>query len=85
MANFLWGLWTGITAWPLLIVQLFGGWERFPIFDVARNGGWYQFGFLLGAGSPFFGLLGRRKRTTTVRVRLPSHATSDGEPHAGPA
>jgi hypothetical protein len=58
--DFLWGLWNGVTAWPLLLIHAFGGWEQFPIYDVARDGGWYQFGFLLGAGSPFFGLLGRR-------------------------
>jgi len=27
---------------------------------VARGGGWYQFGFLTGAGSPFLGTLGTR-------------------------
>jgi hypothetical protein len=62
MADFLWGLWNGISAWPLLIVHTFGGWTRYPIYDAARDGGWYQFGFLLGAGSPIFGLFGRGKR-----------------------
>jgi hypothetical protein len=61
--DFLWGLWNGITAWPLLIVHFFGGWHRFPLYDLARDGGWYQLGFLMGTGSPFLGLLGRRPRT----------------------
>ena len=57
--DFLWGLWNGITAWPLLLVHVFGGWTHHPIYDVARDGGWYQLGFLCGAGSPFFGVFGR--------------------------
>ena len=59
MENFLWGIWNGITAWPLLIVHIFGAWERFPVYNVPRDAGWYQFGFLLGAGSPVLGMLGR--------------------------
>lgn len=59
MADFLWGLWNGITAWPLLIIHVFGGWDRFPVYDVLRDGGWYQLGFLIAAGSPFLGMFGR--------------------------
>ncbi len=59
MENFLWGVWNGITAWPLLVAHVFGAWERFPVYNVTRNVGWYQFGFLLGAGSPFLGMMGR--------------------------
>lgn len=58
--EFLWGLWNGITAWPLLLLHAFGALARYPIYDLARDGGWYQFGFLVGAGSPFFGMFGRR-------------------------
>jgi len=58
--DFLWGLWNGITAWPLLVLHAFGALDRYVIYDVARDGGWYQFGFLIGAGSPFLGMLGRR-------------------------
>ena len=58
--NFLWGFWNGITAWPLLIFHVFGALVRYPIYDVVRDGGWYQFGFLIGAGSPFLGMLGRK-------------------------
>lgn len=57
MEDFLWGIWNGMTAWPLLLLHLFNAWERYPVFNVARDGGWYQFGFLIGAGSPFAGML----------------------------
>jgi hypothetical protein len=62
--DFLWGLWNGITAWPLLIMHVFGWLEQFPVYDVTRDGGWYQLGFLLGAGSPLLGAIrrGRGKR-----------------------
>ena len=56
--DFLWGLWNGLTAWPLLLLHVVGIWERFPVYNVMRDGGWYQFGFLLGAGSPIFGIFG---------------------------
>ena len=42
MANFWWGLWNGITAWPLLIIHAFGALQHFVVYDVARNTGWYQ-------------------------------------------
>jgi hypothetical protein len=59
----LWGLWNGITAWPLLILHVLGVWEQYPVYNLARDGGWYQFGFLIGAGSPFAGLLNAGKRS----------------------
>lgn len=58
--DILWGLWNGLTAWPLLLLHVAGIWERYPVYNVGRDGGWYQFGFLLGAGSPFLGMLGGR-------------------------
>ncbi len=63
MEDFLFGLLNGVTAWPLLIIHIFDAWQRYPVYDYARDGGWYQFGFLLGAGSPFLGILsGSRRR-----------------------
>ncbi len=59
--NLLFGLLNGVTAWPLLILHIFGIFSEYPVYDIARNTGWYQFGFLIGAGSPVLGLLGRRK------------------------
>ncbi len=63
-----WGFWNGLTAWVVLVVHIFGGWREFPVFDIARNGNWYDFGFLLGAGSPLLGAAGagRRSRTTST-------------------
>ncbi|MBM4415240.1 MAG: hypothetical protein FJ035_03075 [Chloroflexi bacterium] len=55
MEHFLWGLWNVISACPVLIVHVFGGWDRFPVYNTARDTGWYQFGFLLGAHSLFLG------------------------------
>jgi hypothetical protein len=59
--GFLWGFWNGLTAWVVLIVHVFGGWDRFPVYNLGRDGGWYQFGYLLGAGSPFLGAAGGRR------------------------
>lgn len=60
LENFLFGLFNGITAWPLLLLHIFGIFTQFPVYDVARNTAWYQFGFLIGAGSPILGFLGKR-------------------------
>jgi hypothetical protein len=54
------GFWNGLTAWVVFIAHFFGAWSNFPFYDVARSGGWYDFGFLLGAGSPLLGRFGRR-------------------------
>src|SRR3982751_4161458 len=56
--DIVWGFWNGLTAWIVLVVHIFGGWSEYPIFDTTRNGNWYAFGFLLGAGSP---VPGRRR------------------------
>lgn len=60
--DLLWGLWNGITAWIILIVHVFGGWDSHAVYNSARSGNWYDFGFLAGAGSPFFGLVGAKAR-----------------------
>jgi len=61
-ADLLWRFWNGLTAWVILIVHVFGGWEQFPFYNEARSGNWYDFGFLLGAGSPLLGTLSGRSR-----------------------
>lgn len=53
--DLLWGFWNGLTAWVVLIAHVFGAWERFPFYNMTKSGNWYDFGFLLGAGSPFLG------------------------------
>jgi hypothetical protein len=60
------GFWNGLTAWIVLLVHVFGGWQEFPLYDVARRGNWYDFGFLLGAGSPFLGAAGKNNRAATI-------------------
>jgi hypothetical protein len=61
-ADLLWGFWNGLTAWVVLVVHVFGGWEQFPFYNEARSGNWYDFGFLLGAGSPLLGAVRSRGR-----------------------
>ena len=63
------GIWNGLTAWAVVIVHLFGGWPDYPVYDVARRGNWYDFGFLIGAGSPFFGALGAGSRRKIVVIK----------------
>ncbi len=60
MEIFLWGLWNGLTAWIVLIAHVFGALQQYPVYNTALDGGWYQFGFLLGAGSPLLGLFGKK-------------------------
>ena len=67
--DLLWGFWNGLTAWIILIAHVFGAWDRFPFYDSARRGNWYDFGFLVGTGSPFLGGFGgskRRARRTVI-------------------
>jgi hypothetical protein len=58
--NLLWGFWNGLTAWIVLFVHAFGGWHQYPFFDPSRSSNWYDFGFLIGSGSPIFGILRSR-------------------------
>jgi hypothetical protein len=60
--DLLWGFWNGLTAWIVLVVHVFGSWGGFPLYNAARSGNWYPFGFLLGAGSPLLGAIGARRR-----------------------
>jgi hypothetical protein len=66
-----WGFWNGLTAWIVLIVHVFGGWSEYPVFDVARAGNWYDFGFLIGAGSPLLGAAGAGSRSRSATVLRP--------------
>ena len=43
------GLWDGMTAIFAFMGNIFGG--HFGIYQVHNNGGWYDFGFLLGVGA----------------------------------
>lgn len=58
--DLLWGAFNGFTAWIVLIAHVFGALEDQPLYDIQRQGNWYDFGFLLGAGSPLLGFFRRR-------------------------
>ena len=72
-----WGFWNGLTAWIVLLVHVFGGWPDYPVVDMARNGNWYNFGFLVGAGSPFLGAAGAGSRSRTVVIERNSRRLSE--------
>lgn len=48
IAGFWLGLWHGLISPITFIISLFS--ENVHIYEVHNNGGWYNFGFLLGAG-----------------------------------
>ncbi|NQU32604.1 MAG: hypothetical protein HQ521_05160 [Bacteroidetes bacterium] len=51
-AGFWMGLWHGFISFFTFIISLFN--ENVGIYEVNNNGGWYNFGFILGV-SIFFG------------------------------
>jgi zinc transporter ZupT len=56
-------MWNGLTAWFVFLAHVIGAWDGFPVYNAARGGNWYDFGFLLGAGSPLLGAFGRKNRS----------------------
>jgi hypothetical protein len=52
-AGFLKGLWHGIIAPFTFFISLFT--ENVSLYEVHNTGGWYDFGFVLGAGILFGG------------------------------
>ena len=59
VAGFWCGLWHGFICLFTLIASLFS--KSVTIYEVHNNGGWYNFGFVLGVGM-FFGCKGRGRR-----------------------
>lgn len=64
-AGFLMGIWHGAIVIVTFIISLFS--DNVSIYEVHNNGGWYNFGFLLGAGIALGGsgggaACGRRRR-----------------------
>jgi hypothetical protein len=49
VAGFWRGLWHGIISPVTFIVSLFN--KNINVYEVHNNGGWYNFGFLLGIGA----------------------------------
>jgi hypothetical protein len=65
VAGFWQGLWHGIIAPVTFVISLFS--DTVHVYEVHNNGGWYNFGFLLGASIIFGGGGGgaaRRRRAS---------------------
>lgn len=60
VAGFWQGLWHGIISPITFIISLFS--ENMHFYEVHNNGGWYNFGFVLGAGILAGGGSAARKR-----------------------
>ena len=64
VAGFWMGLWHGVASPVMFIISLFN--KSVEVYEVHNNGGWYTFGFLLGAsvilGGSSGGAAGRRCR-----------------------
>lgn len=56
VAGFLKGLWHGFISLFTFIISLFS--DKVSLYEVHNNGGWYDFGFMLGI-MMFFGSGGR--------------------------
>lgn len=60
MAGFLMGLWHGIIAPVTFFISLFT--DNIHMYEIHNNGGWYDFGFVIGAGIIFGGSGSRARR-----------------------
>ena len=61
VAGFWLGIWHGLISPVTFIISLFSKTVRF--YEVHNNSGWYNFGFVLGAGLFMSGgIFGRKKR-----------------------
>ncbi len=61
IAGFWLGLWHGLISPITFVISLFSKTVR--LYEVHNNGGWYNFGFVLGAGLFLGGgILGRKKK-----------------------
>jgi hypothetical protein len=62
-AGFFFGLWHGFISPVTFVISLFT--KNVRLYEVHNNGGWYNFGFVLGAGLFLSGgILGRKKKRT---------------------
>jgi len=69
-AGFWAGLWHGIICVITFIISLFS--KSVAMYEVSNSGGWYNFGFLLGASIALGGIwkpAHRRKRKKSARER----------------
>lgn len=61
IAGFWLGVWHGLISPITFVISLFSKTVR--LYEVHNNGGWYNFGFVLGAGLFLGGgILGRKKK-----------------------
>ncbi len=60
VAGFWMGLWHGIIAPVTFVISLFS--NSVTVFEVYNNGGWYTFGFLIGASMTLGGSGGAASR-----------------------
>jgi len=61
VAGFWLGIWHGLISPITFIISLFSKTVR--LYEVHNNGGWYNFGFVVGAGLFLSGgILGRKKK-----------------------
>jgi hypothetical protein len=65
VAGFLPGLWHGLISPITFVISLFS--DNVTMYDVHNNGGWYNFGFLLGAMITFGGSGGGASRSKRHR------------------
>ena len=66
LAGFWLGIWHGVIAPVTFVISLFS--ERVHLYEVHNNGGWYNFGFMIGlwtsvAGPAHAGARKRRHRS----------------------
>ena len=52
-AGFWMGLWHGFISPVMFVISLFS--DKYNIYEVVNNGGWYNFGFIIGAAVIFGG------------------------------
>ena len=60
LAGFFTGLWQGIIIPVTFIISLFT--ENVSVYEVHNTGGWYDFGFVLGAGTFLGGSSASKRR-----------------------
>ena len=61
VAGFFTGFWHGLISPITFVVSIFD--RQVRLYEVHNNGGWYNFGFVLGAGLFLSGgILGRKRR-----------------------
>ena len=66
-AGFWKGLWHGLIAPIAFIISIFS--DQVRLYEVHNNGGWYNFGFLLGVSATFSGAAGSGAAARPRRAR----------------